>query len=48
MLPISATLVGVVALGETLGAPQMAAFVLAIAGVALATWPDKPGRPRQG
>jgi drug/metabolite transporter (DMT)-like permease len=44
MLPISATLVGVLVLGETLGVPQMAAFALAIAGVALATWPARrPG-----
>ena len=48
LLPISATLVGVLVLGETLGAAQLAAFALAIAGVALATWPDKTARNRQG
>jgi len=41
MLPISATLVGVWVLGETLGPAHIAAFALALAGVGLATWPDK-------
>jgi drug/metabolite transporter (DMT)-like permease len=39
MLPVSAALVGVFVLGETLGAAQMAAFGLALAGVVLATFP---------
>jgi drug/metabolite transporter (DMT)-like permease len=39
MLPVSAALVGVFALGEPLGAAQMAAFGLALAGVVLATFP---------
>jgi len=44
MLPISATLVGVGLLGETLGTAQLAAFALATAGVVLATWPARrPG-----
>ncbi len=41
MLPISAALVGVVVLGESIGTPQLAAFALALAGVALATFPEK-------
>ena len=41
MLPISAALVGVVVLGESIGAAQLAAFALALAGVALATFPEK-------
>src|SRR3954470_22815360 len=40
MLPVSAALVGVFALGESLGAVQLAAFVLALAGVVLATAPN--------
>ena len=39
MLPIAAALVGVFALGEQLGALQLGAFVLALAGVVLATFP---------
>ena len=39
MLPVSAALVGVLALGEPLSAWQVAAFALALAGVLLATWP---------
>jgi drug/metabolite transporter (DMT)-like permease len=38
MLPISAALVGVGLLGETMGAEQVAAFALALLGVVLATW----------
>ncbi len=41
MLPISAALVGVVVLGESMGSAQLAAFALALAGVALATLPEK-------
>ena len=39
MLPVSAALVGVLALGEHLGGVQLLAFVLALAGVVLATLP---------
>ena len=41
MLPISAALVGVFALGESLGGIQMVAFVFALLGVLL-TWNHKP------
>jgi len=41
MLPISAAAVGVAVLGETLGGMQMAAFALALAGVLLATLPQR-------
>lgn len=41
LLPISAALVGVVVLGETLSGLQGLAFLLALAGVALATLPDR-------
>jgi drug/metabolite transporter (DMT)-like permease len=39
MLPVSAALVGVLFLGERFGAAHVAAFVLAVAGLLLATWP---------
>jgi drug/metabolite transporter (DMT)-like permease len=42
MLPVSAALVGVFALGERLGPLQLLAFALALAGVVLATAPVKP------
>jgi drug/metabolite transporter (DMT)-like permease len=41
MLPISAAAVGVLVLGETLGALQLGAFALALTGVLLATLPDR-------
>lgn len=41
MLPISAAAVGVMALGETMGAAQLGAFALALFGVLLATLPEK-------
>ncbi|MDP2818387.1 MAG: DMT family transporter [Polaromonas sp.] len=41
MLPISAALVGVFVLGEPMGAAQLAAFALALAGVMLATLPER-------
>jgi drug/metabolite transporter (DMT)-like permease len=41
MLPVSAALVGVLALGEAFGAAHVAAFGLALAGLLLATWPEK-------
>jgi drug/metabolite transporter (DMT)-like permease len=43
MLPLSAALVGVIALGEQLSDLQLAAFALALAGVLLATWPPRVG-----
>jgi drug/metabolite transporter (DMT)-like permease len=42
MLPVSAALVGVLALGESLTGLQLAAFVVALAGVLLATAPPRP------
>ncbi|MEC5216929.1 drug/metabolite transporter (DMT)-like permease [Actimicrobium sp. GrIS 1.19] len=44
MLPVSAALVGVLVLGETLSRLQLVAFALALAGVLLATLPA----PRRG
>jgi drug/metabolite transporter (DMT)-like permease len=50
MLPISAALVGVFFLGEAFGPMHLVAFALAVAGLLLATWPDRalmggaPGR----
>ena len=41
MLPISAAVVGVTALGETLGSMQLLAFGLALVGVVLATLPER-------
>lgn len=41
LLPVSAALVGVVALGETMGGLQLMAFALAMLGVALATLPGR-------
>lgn len=41
MLPVSAALVGVLALGEAFGVAHVAAFGLALAGLLLATWPEK-------
>lgn len=41
LLPVSAALVGVLALGERLGGMQLLAFVLALAGVLLATLPSR-------
>ena len=41
LLPISAALVGIVFLGERFSAAQAVAFVLALAGIVLATWPDR-------
>jgi drug/metabolite transporter (DMT)-like permease len=43
MLPITAALVGVLALGETLGGLQMLAFAIALLGVVLATLPARAG-----
>jgi drug/metabolite transporter (DMT)-like permease len=41
MLPVSAALVGVLVLGERFGPAHVAAFALAMAGLLLATWPEK-------
>jgi drug/metabolite transporter (DMT)-like permease len=41
MLPISAALVGVLFLGEAFGAMHLVAFALSLAGLLLATWPDR-------
>ena len=43
MLPVTAALVGVFVLGEQIGAIQLVAFALALAGVILATLPAKAG-----
>ena len=43
MLPITAALVGVLALGETLGGLQLLAFAIALIGVVLATLPAGAG-----
>jgi drug/metabolite transporter (DMT)-like permease len=49
LLPITAALVGVVVLGETLGGMQIVAFAIALLGVLLATLPagtaTKPVEP---
>ncbi len=42
MLPVSAALVGVFVLGESLGTAQLLAFGIALVGVVLATLPVKP------
>lgn len=41
MLPVSAALVGVFVLGESLGRVQLLAFMMALLGVLLATWPSQ-------
>jgi drug/metabolite transporter (DMT)-like permease len=41
MLPVSAAAVGVLALGESLSAPQIGAFTIALTGVLLATLPQR-------
>jgi drug/metabolite transporter (DMT)-like permease len=42
MLPVSAAAVGVLMLGESFSAAQAGAFALAMLGVVLATWPERP------
>jgi drug/metabolite transporter (DMT)-like permease len=44
MLPISAALIGVLVLGEHATAVHGVALVLALAGLLLATWPERGGR----
>ncbi len=41
LLPVAAALVGVAVLGESFGAAHVAAFGLALAGLLLATWPER-------
>ena len=41
MLPVSAAVVGVLVLGESLSTLQVCAFALALLGVVLATWPSR-------
>jgi drug/metabolite transporter (DMT)-like permease len=41
MLPLAAALVGVLLLGERVGSAHVAALALAIAGLLLATWPQR-------
>lgn len=41
MLPVSAALVGVLVLGERFGAAHLVALALALAGLLLATWPQR-------
>jgi len=41
LLPVSAALVGIVVLGESFGAAHVVAFALAMAGLLLATWPER-------
>ena len=42
LLPVSAAAVGVLFLGEGISGLQAAAFALALLGVVLATWPERP------
>ncbi len=44
LLPVSAALVGVLVLGESLSMLQLVAFAAALAGVMLATWPTRSGK----
>jgi drug/metabolite transporter (DMT)-like permease len=45
MLPVSAALVGVLVLGENFGAMHLVAFAFALAGLLLATWPERSAMP---
>jgi drug/metabolite transporter (DMT)-like permease len=47
LLPLSATAVGVLALGEAFSAAHGLALALALVGLLLATWPGRPGRGAQ-
>jgi drug/metabolite transporter (DMT)-like permease len=42
MLPVSAAVVGVLLLGESFGTAHVVALLLALAGLMLATWPERP------
>lgn len=46
MLPVTATLVGVIALGESIGPLQLVALGISLAGVVLATVPKRAGDAR--
>jgi drug/metabolite transporter (DMT)-like permease len=48
LLPVSAAAVGVAVLGEHWGAAHLAALGLAIAGLLLATWPQRGAAPAPG
>jgi drug/metabolite transporter (DMT)-like permease len=43
LLPVSAALVGIVFFGERFNAAQAGAFMLALFGIVLATWPERSG-----
>jgi drug/metabolite transporter (DMT)-like permease len=45
LLPVSAAAVGALWLGETFGGAHLAALVLAVAGLLLATWPERALHP---
>ena len=47
LLPISAALVGMLALGERIGGMQFLAFGIALASVLIATWPQRWPGPRR-
>ncbi len=47
LLPVSAALTGVLALGEELGTMQVVAFAIALTGVALATLPNRSIKPSE-
>ena len=48
MLPVSAALVGMLALGERISAMQFLAFGIALTSVLIATWPESSdGKPSQ-
>ncbi|MEX8194747.1 DMT family transporter [Comamonas guangdongensis] len=46
LLPVSAALVGLLALGERIGSMQFLAFGIALASVLIATWPQRWSGPR--
>ncbi|MDP9900014.1 drug/metabolite transporter (DMT)-like permease [Variovorax ginsengisoli] len=48
MLPVSAAVVGVAVLGESLSSLQLIAFAVALLGVVLATWPSRRKALRHG
>ena len=48
LLPVAAALVGVLLLGERFGLAHVAAFALAVAGLLLATWPERRHLPAKG
>ena len=46
LLPVSAALVGIVVLNESFGSAHLVAFALAMAGLLLATWPERAAAAR--